>query len=168
MTFTDILIAAVAAAAREVPEANAQFTPDAIHIMADVNVTVAVDTDAGLLVPVIANADQLDVVGVGMKLREVSERARARRLTPADTTGGTITVSNLGAAGIETGIPLVPSPQSTIVFAGAIIDSAVVADGVVQIRPLMGLAIGYDHRVLDGSTAARFTAALKRRLEVGA
>lgn len=168
VTFTDILIAAVAAAAREVPEANAQFTPDAIHIMADVNVTVAVDTDAGLLVPVIAQADQLDVAGVSMRLQELSERARARRLTPADTAGGTITVSNLGAAGIETGVPLVISPQATIVFAGAIKDSAVVADGAVEIRPLMGLAIGYDHRVLDGSTAARFTSALKRRLETGA
>ncbi|MBC7631462.1 dihydrolipoamide acetyltransferase family protein [Aeromicrobium sp.] len=168
VSFTDILITAVATAAREVPEANAQFTPDAIHIMADVNVTVAVDTDAGLLVPVIAQADQLDVVGVSVRLRELSERARARRLAPADTAGGTITVSNLGAAGIETGIPLVASPQATIVFAGAIIDSAVVVDGAVQIRPLMGLAIGYDHRVLDGATAARFTSALKRRLETGA
>ncbi|MBC7630975.1 dihydrolipoamide acetyltransferase family protein [Aeromicrobium sp.] len=168
VTFTDILIAAVAAAAREVPEANAQFTPDAIHIMADVNVTVAVDTDAGLLVPVIARADQLDVAGVSMRLQELSERARARRLTPADTAGGTITVSNLGAVGIETGVPLVISPQATIVFAGAIIDSAVVADGALAVKPLMGLAIGYDHRVLDGSTAARFTSALRRLLETGA
>ncbi|MBC7631332.1 MAG: 2-oxo acid dehydrogenase subunit E2 [Flavobacterium sp.] len=168
VTFTDILIAAVAATAREVPEANAQFNPDAIHIMADVNVTVAVDTDAGLLVPVIARADQLDVAGVSVRLQQLSERARARRLTAADTAGGTITVSNLGAAGIETGVPLVVSPQATVVFAGAITDCAVVVDGVVGIRPLMGLAIGYDHRVLDGSTAARFTSALKRRLETGA
>ena len=167
VTFTDILIAAVAAAARDVPEANAQFTPDAIHIMADVNVTVAVETEAGLLVPVIAQADQLDVMGVSVRLQELSERARGRRLTLADTSGGTITVSNLGAAGIETGIPLVLSPQATIVFAGAILDSAVVVDGAVEIRPLMGLAIGYDHRVLDGSTAARFTSALRRRLETG-
>ena len=167
VTFTDILIAAVAAAARDVPEANAQFTPDAILIMADVNVTVAVDTEAGLLVPVIAQADQLDVTGVSVRLQELSERARGRRLTLADTSGGTITVSNLGAAGIETGIPLVLSPQATIVFAGAIIDSAVIVAGAVEIRPLMGLAIGYDHRVLDGSTAARFTSALRRRLETG-
>jgi pyruvate dehydrogenase E2 component (dihydrolipoamide acetyltransferase) len=168
VTFTDILIVAVAAAAREVPEANAQFTADAIHFMTEVNVTVAVDTDDGLLVPVIAQADQFDVAGVSVRLRELSERARARRLTPADTAGGTITVSNLGVAGIETGVPLVVAPQSTIVFAGAIIDSAVVVNGAVVIRPLMGVAIGYDHRVLDGSTAARFTAALKRRLETGA
>ena len=168
VTFTDILIVEVAAAAREVPEANAQFTPDAILIMADVNVTVAVDTDAGLLVPVIARADRLDVAGVSVRLQQLSERARARRLTATDTAGGTITVSNLGAAGIETGVPLVVSPQATVVFAGAIIDCAVVVDGAVSIRPLMGLAIGYDHRVLDGSTAARFTSALKRRLETGA
>ena len=168
VSFTDILITAVAGAAREVPEANAQFTPDAIRVMADVNVTVAVDTDAGLLVPVIAHADELDVAGVGERLRELTERARSRRLTSSDTAGGTITVSNLGAAGIETGIPLVAAPQATIVFAGAIIDSAVVVDGNVVVRPLMGLAIGYDHRVLDGSTAARFTSALRRRLENGA
>jgi len=168
VSFTDILVAAVAGAAREVPEANAQFTPDAIHIMADVNVTVAVDTDAGLLVPVVSQADTLDLAGVGARLRDLSERARERRLTPAESVGGTITVSNLGAAGVETGIPLVAAPQATIVFAGAIIDSAVVVDGAVTVRPLMGLGIGYDHRVLDGATAARFTAALKRRLESGA
>jgi pyruvate dehydrogenase E2 component (dihydrolipoamide acetyltransferase) len=79
--------------------------------------------------------------------------------------GGTITVSNLGMYGIETGTPLVTAPQAATVFAGAIVDRPAAVDGSVALRPVLGLAVAFDHRVLDGVSAARFTSALRRALE---
>jgi pyruvate dehydrogenase E2 component (dihydrolipoamide acetyltransferase) len=98
-------------------------------------------------------------------LAAIAERARAGALTPEDSTGGTITVSNLGIAGVETGVPLLNAPQACIVFTGATMDKPVVRDGQVTIRPMMHVVIAYDHRVLDGLTASRFTAAVRAALE---
>lgn len=166
-TYTDVFIAAVAATCVEVPEVNASFAGDEIVRYADVNVSVAVATDRGLLVPVVRRAQELDLSGVSAATKALAEQARAGRLGPEDLAGGTITVSNLGAFGIDTGTPIINPPQSALVFVGSMTDQAVVESGAVVVRPRLNLAIAFDHRVLDGMTAARFSSALRARLEAG-
>lgn len=165
VSLTDLLVAAVAGAAIEVPEANATFAGEEIILYADVNVSVAVATDRGLVVPVVREAQALRPAEIGARIRELAAQAKAGTLTGDDLSGGTITVSNLGMAGVETGFPLVNAPQAVIVFAGAVVERPAVVDGQIVVQPQLGLGIGYDHRVLDGATAARFTAALRTAIE---
>jgi len=165
LTFTDLLVHALAAAVQEVPEANARYSPSEIILFSDVNVGVAVATDRGLVVPVLHRVQDLSLPEISQGLVELAARARGRGLEQRDTSDGTITVSNLGQYGVQTGVPLVQAPHAAIAFAGAVLDRPVVVGGTVEVRPVMGLALGYDHRVLDGVTAARFTGAVRRHLE---
>jgi len=165
LSYTDLILPAVVQAAREVPEANASFAGEAIAVYEDINLGVAVATDAGLVVPVIQRAQELSPGELARRLREVAARARAGSLALEDVEGGTITVSNLGPGGPETGTPLIMPPQAAIVFVGAIVERAVVVEGAVVARPTFYLSNAFDHRVLDGATAARFTNTLKRLLE---
>jgi pyruvate dehydrogenase E2 component (dihydrolipoamide acetyltransferase) len=164
---TELLISAVARAATEVPEVNATFAGDEVLIYDEVNVAVAVATERGLVVPVVHGAERLTSTEAGERLREVVGRARASGPRPEDTAGGTITLSNLGQFGVETGVPLVNAPQVAIVFTGAAVQTPVVVDGGVEVRPVMGVAVAFDHRVVDGVTAAKFGAALRREIEEG-
>lgn len=164
---TELLITAVARAAREVPEVNATFAGDEVVLYDEVNVAVAVATERGLVVPVVHGAERLEAAEVGQRLRDVVTRARESGPRPEDTEGGTITLSNLGQFGVETGVPLVNAPQVAIVFTGAAVPTPVVVDGGVEVRPIMGIAAAFDHRVVDGVTAARFGAALRREIEEG-
>lgn len=165
-SYTDLLIEAMVGAVEEVPLANASFVEgEEIVVYRDVNVSMAVATEAGLVVPVVRRAQELSLGELAAATREVAEKAREGRLTAEDVEGGTITLSNLGMLGVEAGTPLVTAPQATVVFAGAIVEKPLAVDGKVDLRPALTLSIGYDHRVLDGATASRFTTALKRRLE---
>jgi pyruvate dehydrogenase E2 component (dihydrolipoamide acetyltransferase) len=165
LSYTDLILQAVVRAVAEVPEANSSFGGDEIVLYEDVNLSVAVASEAGLLVPVIHRAQELSLSELAIRLRELAERARSGALRREDVEGGTITVSNLGMFGVETGTPLVTVPQAAIVFTGAMVDRPVAIDGATEIRSTLGLAIAYDHRVLDGVTGARFTTMLKRILE---
>lgn len=98
-------------------------------------------------------------------LRELAERARAGGLGSEDFEGGTITLSNLGMHDIEGGTPLVTSPQATVVFVGAMVEKPWVVGGEIVPRPTLSVSVGYDHRVLDGVSAAHFTTAFRRELE---
>lgn len=160
LTYTDLIVDAVVEAVRAVPEANATFTGGEIVLYEDVNVGVAVATAAGLVVPVVRQAQTLGLGARAAALHAVAERAREGRLAHDDVSGATITVSNLGMQGIDGGMPLVPVPNAAIVFAGTLADRAWVVDGALAVRPVLSLSNGYDHRVLDGATAARFTMAL--------
>lgn len=164
-TVTDLVIDAVVGAVAKVPEVNSTFTGEEIILYEPVHVSVAVATDAGLVVPVLHDCQAKSLKERAAGLTAIAERARAGALTPEDSTGGTITVSNLGTAGVETGVPLLNAPQACIVFTGATVDKPVVRDGQVTIRPMMHVVIAYDHRVLDGLTASRFTAAVREALE---
>jgi pyruvate dehydrogenase E2 component (dihydrolipoamide acetyltransferase) len=165
LSYTDLILQAVVRAVAEVPEANASFATDELILYEDVNLSVAIASEAGLLVPVIHRAQELSLSELAIHLRDLSERAHTGPLRREDVEGGTITVSNLGMFGVETGMPLVTVPQVAIVFAGAIVDRPVAVGGAVEIRPILGLALAYDHRAIDGVTGARFTTALKRILE---
>lgn len=166
-TYTDLLIAAVAATCVEVPEANASYAGEEIIRYADVNVSVAVATDRGLLVPVVKRAQGLELAELSATTKALAEQARAGKLGASDLAGGTITVSNLGAFGIDTGTPIINPPQSALVFVGTMTDQPVVHEGQVVIRPRLNVAVAFDHRVLDGMTAAQFSSALRKRLEAG-
>lgn len=165
VSLTALLISAIARAVEAVPEANASFHGEQIVLYSDVNVSVAVATSQGLTIPVLHGVHKLDLAGIASGLRDLAGRADAGQLGPGDFVGGTITVSNLGMFGVENGFPLVNAPQAAIVFAGAVTDQPAAVNGQVVVRPELGIAIGYDHRVLDGATAARFTSALRGALE---
>lgn len=167
VTYTDLFVSAVAITASEVPEVNSTFAGDEIIRYADVNVSVAVATDRGLLVPVVRRAHARSIGEIAATTKDLAERARNDKLTIQDITDGTITVSNLGAFGIDTGTPIVNGPQCAIVFLGSLTDQAVVSEGQVIVQPRLNIAIAYDHRVVDGVTAAGFTSSLRTRLEAG-
>ena len=167
VTYNDLLVSAVAQTALEHPDVNASLRDQEIVYFGVANVAIAVATEEGLVVPVIHGAQSMTVSEIGARARELAERGRSRRLTTEDMAGGTITVSNLGVMGIDSGTPIVNSPQSAIVFVGTIKDVPVVHEGQIAIRPQLGISVSFDHRVVDGMTAAKFTSALKQRLENG-
>ena len=166
-SYNDLIIAATARAATEVPEVNASFAGSEIVRYAEVNVSIAIATDRGLLVPVVRGVDTLPIADLVAETKDLAERTRLGKLGEADLSGGTITVSNLGAFGVDSGMPLLNEPQCALVFVGSLADRPAAVDGVLAVRKTLNVAIAYDHRVVDGMTAARFTQALRTRLEAG-
>jgi pyruvate dehydrogenase E2 component (dihydrolipoamide acetyltransferase) len=160
---TSVLAAAIARAATVVPEVNSSLRGDELTLYADVNVGLAVSTDRGLVVPVVARVQALGAVEIDERVQQVVEDARRGSL-PVDAPA-TITLSNLSGFGVETGLPLVTAPQAAIVFTGDIVDTPVAVDGRVEVRPLLGVAVAFDHRVIDGATGGAFSRALREALE---
>lgn len=167
VSYNDLIVAAVAQLALDHPDVNAALHDNEILYFTGVNVSVAVATDDGLVVPVVHDAHRLSVAQIAARTKDLAERGRSRNLNASDMVGGTITVSNLGAMGVENGTAIVNSPQSAIVFVGAVRDVPVVEGGEVVARAQLGLSVSFDHRVVDGMTAAKFTVGLKERLENG-
>ena len=165
LSLNDLIIHAVAEAVKDVPEVNSTFLGNEIILYDDVNLSVAIATDSGLIVPVIHKAQELSLGEMAQKVRDLSKKARSRALTAEDVRGGTITVSNLGMFGIEIGTPIITPPQAAIVFIGSIVEKPIITDDLIESRPTFGVAVAYDHRVLDGKTASKFTNAVKNRLE---
>ncbi len=126
---------------------------------------VAVDTDAGLLVPVIRNVDKKSILELSKELAEVAGKARDRQLSPDEMRGGTFTISNQGAFGGGHFTPIVNRPEVAILGLGRSSDKAVVRDGKIEARPMMPIALSYDHRVIDGGSAARFIVDLVKAFE---
>ena len=136
------------------------------------NLGVAVDTDRGLLVPVIANAGELSIAGLARRIADLAERTRTNRLGPDELSGGTFTITNTGSRGALFDTPIVNPPQVAILGTGAVVKRpAVVVDDtgqdVVAVRSMVYLALSYDHRLVDGADAARFLTAIRSRLEDG-
>jgi pyruvate dehydrogenase E2 component (dihydrolipoamide acetyltransferase) len=167
VTYTDLLVHSIAHAAMEVTEVNASFGNGEIIRYADVNVSVAMATDRGLVVPVVHRATELSLAEVAASTKHLAELARAGRLNLDHLSGGTISLSNLGAFGIDTGFPIVNAPQCALVFVGRLGQEPVVVDGRIEVGTRLQLAVAFDHRVVDGMTAARFTQALRARIENG-
>jgi len=171
ITYTDILVLAVAKALKEFPIVNASLIENDIKLWEDINVGVAValegGTDGGLIVPVIRNADTKSLVDINRELKVLVEKARNGKLTPDDVTGSTFTVTNLGAfgGGYGFGTPIINQPESAILGTGAITDRPVVKEGQIVIRPIMTYSLTFDHRVIDGAPAAMFILRLTELLE---
>lgn len=150
-----IVVRALALVSTKHPSINASWSDRAILVHRRVHVGVATDTDRGLLVPVVLDADRLGVREIADRIGELVAAARDGGLTPAQVTGHTITVTNTGSYGSEAGTPLLHLPDAVIVGLGAIEPRALVVDGAVVARPACTLSVTFDHRILDGATVGR-------------
>jgi pyruvate dehydrogenase E2 component (dihydrolipoamide acetyltransferase) len=155
-TITDVLIALAARAVAKHPRINSSWTGDNIRANPDVNISVAMAVKDGVVGAVIPKADTVKLADISVLRRELTERARAGRLRPADITGGTFTLSNLGMYKIDAFTAIITPPQAAILAVGAIADAVVPVDGKPGIRPLMTMTLSSDHRVIDGARAAEF------------
>ena len=165
VTVTDLLVRACTVALKAHPAVNAHYHEEAVTLFDDVNIGIAVATDAGLMVPVLHHADRLDLLGLAAARRDVVERASAGALKMPDVTGGTFTVSNLGMLGVDEFDAILNVPQVAILAVGATLDVPVRMDGELEWRPKARLTLTCDHRALDGATGARFLATLRQELE---
>ncbi len=155
-TYTDLLVKLVAAAISRQPRINSSWRVGSIEQHQDVNVGIAVATDDGLVVPVIKRADTLNVGEIAERRHELAERATAGKLAPADITGGTFTLTNLGMYGVDAFAAIVNPPQAGILAVGRIADRVIAVAGQPAVRPTMILTLSCDHRAIDGARAAQF------------
>ncbi len=136
------------------------------------NLGIAVDTERGLLVPVIHNAGDLNLGGMARKIADLAERTRSNKVTPDELGGGTFTLTNTGSRGALFDTPIINQPQVAILGTGTVVKRPVVVDDpnlgeIVTVRSMVYLALTYDHRIVDGADAARFLVTMKERLETG-
>jgi 2-oxoisovalerate dehydrogenase E2 component (dihydrolipoyl transacylase) len=162
-----IIAKALCVAVRQFPLMNSSWDEDAgeIVVKGHVNLGIATDTPTGLLVPNIKDADTLGILDLSRELSRLTGLARERKATPADLTGGTITITNVGGFGVETGTPIINKPECAIVATGLIAPRPWVVDGQLAVRELMTTSVSFDHRIVDGAYAARFLAHLRDLLE---
>ena len=163
--FMSFFVKACCKALEEVPEVNAQIDEDYIVFKHYVNMGVAVGTDNGLVVPVLKNANIMSFSEIEKEINRMGLLARDGRLTIADMTGGTFTISNGGIYGSLMSSPILNSPESGILGMHKIQERPVAIDGKVEIRPMMYLAMSYDHRIVDGRGAVTFLVRVKENLE---
>jgi pyruvate dehydrogenase E2 component (dihydrolipoamide acetyltransferase) len=165
-TVTDILTKACAAALMRHRAVNAHWAEDAIELHPNANVGIAVAIDAGLVVPVIHQAERKTIAELAAARADIVTRAREGKLRQEDLDGGTFTISNLGMFGVEQFVAVLNPPQAAILAVGAIERKAVPTDGGgFEARPLMTMTLTCDHRTLDGATAADFLRTVKAFLE---
>lgn len=163
--YNDLLARIVAAALRHFPYMNARLTPDAIEILGHVNMGMAVDTERGLLVPVIRDADQKSLRQFGAEFRTMVEQARNNRLMPDNLTGGTFTITNLGMYDVDAFTPVINLPELAILGVGRIAPKPVARGEGMVVRQMLTLSLVFDHRLVDGAPAARFLQYIKQLIE---
>ena len=165
ISFNDVILKATALALKQHRACNAWFAEDHIRYWNEVHLGMAVAVDDGLITPVIRNADLKSLSEIGREARELAERARARKLQPAEYTGSTFSVSNLGMFEIDQFTAVINPPEAGILAVGAVVAKPVVVDGQVTTRRRMRITMSCDHRVIDGATGAVFLRTLKGMLE---
>jgi pyruvate dehydrogenase E2 component (dihydrolipoamide acetyltransferase) len=165
VSVNDLVIKAAALALRQVPEANASFTPEGIALHRHADISMAVAVDGGLITPIIRKAEQKGLAEIALEAKDLAERARNRKLKPEEFQGGTFSISNLGMFGIRQFGSIINPPQGAILSVGAGEARAVVRDGQIIIRTLMTVTLTCDHRVIDGAIGARWLAAFRALVE---
>jgi pyruvate dehydrogenase E2 component (dihydrolipoamide acetyltransferase) len=168
ITINDMVCFAVIRALKEFPEANAHFSGEVVRQFEKVNLGIAVDTDRGLLVPALLQADDLSLPGLSGRLGQLAEEARSGKVSPdlLAPEAASFTVSNLGNYGVEMFTPVINLPQVAILGVNTIVQRpATLKDGTFGFLPFIGLSLTYDHRALDGGPATRFLAAIKTQIE---
>jgi 2-oxoglutarate dehydrogenase dihydrolipoamide succinyltransferase (E2 component) len=166
VSYQTFAVMAVAEALKEQPYLNASWTDDnKIVLRKQINIGVSIALENNLVVPVIRNADTLNLVGVSRALADLVSRTRSNRLMPADLQGATFTVNNPGVFGTLISMAIINQPNAGILTMDAVVKRPVVIDDAIAIRQMMYMSLSFDHRVIDGLTAARFLVAIKRRLE---
>jgi 2-oxoglutarate dehydrogenase E2 component (dihydrolipoamide succinyltransferase) len=172
LSFLPFFALAAAEALRSYPVVNASIDGDSIVYPDTENISIAVDTERGLLTPVIRNAGDLDIAAIAGQIADLAQRTRDNQLKPDELAGGTFTLTNTGSRGALFDTPLVFLPQVAILGTGIVTKKPVVVsvDGsdAIAVRSMVYLALSYDHRIVDGADAARFLVAVKNRLEGGA
>lgn len=165
ISYNALLVWLVARALVEHPALNARLTERGIEQIPAVNIGVAVDTERGLLVPVVPNAQALDLLAIHQTLRAAAERAIAGRSLPDDLSGGTFTITNLGMYGIDAFTPIINPPECAILGVGRIVARPVGLNGQIVLREMVALSLSFDHRLVDGAPAARFLARVRELIE---
>ena len=165
VSYTDMLVEAVAKALAEHPIVNSTLENEKIKIFADINVGVAVATKRGLIVPVIYSADRKTLEEIALVSKELVEKAKRGRLAKEELTGGTFTITNLGMYGVDVFTPIVNPPETAILGVGRVVEKPIVVDGQIVARPVMQMSLTFDHRVVDGAPAAQFLQKIKKFLE---
>ncbi len=163
--YNDLLAKIVASALVKYPYMNAQLHDEEIHILDQVNMGMAVDTDRGLMVPVIKDAANKSLERFGREFREMVEKARSLRLMPDALEGGTFTITNLGMYDVDAFTPVINLPEAAILGVGRIAPKPVVVEGEIMIRQMWTLSLAFDHRLVDGAPAARFLQYIKQVIE---
>jgi 2-oxoglutarate dehydrogenase E2 component (dihydrolipoamide succinyltransferase) len=163
--FMSFFVKACVVALKNFPAVNAEIEGDEIIYKNYYNLSFAVGTEKGLVVPVLRNADELSFADIEKNIKDISEKARDGKLTIEDLQGGTFTISNGGVYGSMLSTPILNLPQSGVLGMHNIVDRPVVVDGEIKIRPIMYLALSYDHRIIDGKESVSFLKMVKENLE---
>ncbi len=165
LTYTPFFAKALVDNVRDFPVLNASVSGDEIIYKKPVNLGIAVAIETGLIVPVIKNAHLKSLTGIALKIADLAERARTKRLKPEDVQNGTISLTNPGIYGALFATPIISQPQVAILGIGGIEKRPIVIDDGIVIRPMVCLSLSYDHRIIDGAIADQFMSALKKRLQ---
>jgi 2-oxoglutarate dehydrogenase E2 component (dihydrolipoamide succinyltransferase) len=174
LSFLPFFCKAAVEALKSFPQINSSIDIEAgtITYHESENLGIAVDTDRGLLVPVIRDAGDLNIAGIARRIADLAERTRTNKVAPDELSGGTFTVTNTGSRGALFDTPIINMPQVAILGTGSVVKRPVVisdaGQDVIAIRSMVYLALSYDHRIVDGADAARFLTAVKSRLEEAA
>ena len=163
--FMSFFVKACVVALKNFPAVNAEIEKDEIIYKNYYNISFAVGTDKGLVVPVLKNADELSFADIEKNIKKISEKARDGKLSIEDLQGGTFTISNGGVYGSMLSTPILNLPQSGVLGMHNIVDRPTVIDGEIKVRPIMYLALSYDHRIIDGKESVSFLKMLKENLE---
>ena len=163
--FMSFFVKACVVALKNFPAVNAEIEGDSIVYKNYYNISFAVGTDKGLVVPVLKNADELSFAEIEKNIKQISEKAKDGKLTIEDLQGGTFTISNGGVYGSMLSTPILNLPQSGVLGMHNIVDRPIVVDGDIKIRPIMYLALSYDHRIIDGKESVSFLKMIKENLE---
>ncbi len=166
LTFMPYIVKAVALCLQEHPYLNSSLEGEDIVLKKYYNIGVAVDTEEGLMVPVVKGAAAKDTKTIAKEIEKLANDARSRKINLMDIKGGTFTVSNLGSVGVQFFTPIINYPESAILGVGRIMEKPVAKSGKVEIRKMLPLSLTYDHRIVDGAQAARFMMDLIVRLEL--
>jgi 2-oxoisovalerate dehydrogenase E2 component (dihydrolipoyl transacylase) len=165
LTYLPFIVKMVVEALKECPTLNATWGGDKIILKRRIHVGIAVAGPDGLIVPVVHDADRLSVSGLAHAVRDLTTRARERRLTLEDVQGGTFTLDNTGVLGSTVSQPIINYPQAAILTTEAIQKRPVVINDAIAIRSMMNLCLSFDHRINDGAEASAFLQSVKRRIE---
>jgi pyruvate/2-oxoglutarate dehydrogenase complex dihydrolipoamide acyltransferase (E2) component len=165
LTFLPFVARAVSEALLAFPDVNGELRGEEIILKRYVNLGIAVAYDEGLIVPVIKDADTMNLVGLARAVSDLAARARSKKLKPDEVHGGTFTITNPGPFGSIISVPIINQPQTAILAFDAVEKRPVVIDDAIAIRHMVYLSMSWDHRVIDGATAAKFLGRLKQNLE---
>ncbi|MBV8938810.1 MAG: pyruvate dehydrogenase complex dihydrolipoamide acetyltransferase [Alphaproteobacteria bacterium] len=165
LSVNDLVIKAAALALRDIPAANASWSDEAVLQYTNVDISVAVAIEGGLITPIVKNADQKSVMQISSEMKDLAARARENKLKPEEFQGGGFSISNLGMYGVKTFSAIINPPQGAILAVGAGEERAVVRGGQVTIRQMMDCTLSVDHRVVDGALGAQLLQALKGYVE---